>query len=80
MCSLLVWFGFEHFFTFWHYKIAQTHLALFIYFWLGWVFVMACRLSLVEASGDYPLVTAHGLLMVVACLVVEHRLQVLEIQ
>ena len=41
---------------------------------------MACRLSLVEASGDYPLVAAHVILMVVACLIVEHRLQELEIQ
>ena len=25
----------------------------FIYFWLRWVFVTACRLSLVAASGGY---------------------------
>ena len=29
-------------------------LFLFIYFWLCWVFVAACRLSLVAASGGYP--------------------------
>ena len=26
---------------------------LFIYFWLHWVFIAACRLSLVVASGGY---------------------------
>ena len=37
---------------------------VFIYFWLRWVFVAACGLSLV---------VAHELLIAVACLV-EHRL------
>ena len=54
--------------------------ALFIYFWLGWVFVVAYRLSLVEASGGHPVVAARGLLDVVASLVVEHSLSALEIQ
>ena len=30
-------------------------MYLFIYFWLRWVFVAACRLSLVAASGGYSL-------------------------
>ena len=44
----------------------------FIYFWQCWVFVNLCRLSLVEASGGC-FVVAHGLLIVVASLVAEHR-------
>ena len=28
-------------------------IFIFIYFWLRWVFVAACRLSLVAASGGY---------------------------
>ena len=49
-------------------------LTTFIYlFWLCWVFVAACRLSLVLESGAYSLVTIHGLLIAVASLV-EHRL------
>ena len=35
---------------------------------------LLCGLSLVLASGDYSLVVAHGLLLVVASLVVDHRL------
>ena len=49
---------------------------LFI-FWLHWVFVAACGLSLVVASGGYSLVTGHGLLIAVASLVAEHGLSVL---
>ena len=33
---------------------------LFIYFWLHWVFVATCRLSLVAASGGYPLLWCVG--------------------
>ena len=33
---------------------------LFIYFWLRWVFVATCRLSLVAASGGYFLVRCTG--------------------
>ena len=32
----------------------------FIYFWLCWVFVAACRLSLVAASGDYSSLRSTG--------------------
>ena len=56
-------------------------INLFIYFWLYWVFVATCRLSLVEASGGYSslqcrglLIAVGGLLIVVASLVVEHGL------
>ena len=47
---------------------------MFIYFWLCWVFVVARGLSLVVASGGYSFVVVHGLLIVVASLVVEHGL------
>ena len=40
---------------------------------LCWVFVAARGLSLVAASGGY-FVVVHGLLIVVASLVAEHRL------
>ena len=48
----------------------------FIYFnfWLHWVLVAACGLSLVAASGGLLFVAMHGLLIVVSSLVVEHRL------
>ena len=44
------------------------------YFWLPWVFVAMCGLSLVVDSGGYSLVVVHGLHIVVASLVVEHGL------
>ena len=47
---------------------------LFIYFWLCWVLVAACRLSLVVASGGYSLVAVFGPLFAVASLVIEHGL------
>ena len=36
-------------------------IILFIYFWLCWVFVAACRLSLVAASGRYSSSRCAGL-------------------
>ena len=36
---------------------------LFIYFWLCWVFVAACGLSLVVASGGYSLLQCAGFLL-----------------
>ena len=36
-------------------------LNLFIYYWLHWVFVAACRLSLVAVNGRLGVV--HGLLL-----------------
>ena len=50
-------------------------LFLFTLYWLCWVFSVACRLSLVAASGGCSLVTVLGLRIVVASLVVEHGLQ-----
>ena len=35
-------------------------LILFIYFWLHWVFVAACRLSLVAVSGAYSSLRCAG--------------------
>ena len=49
-------------------------LYLLICFWLCWVSVAACRLSLVAACGGYSLVAKHGL-TVVASLAAERRLQ-----
>ena len=48
-------------------------MLLFIYFWLHWLFITACRLSLVAMIKSYPLVM-HGL-TVVASPVEEHGLQ-----
>ena len=50
-----------------------TYLFYF-YFWLCWVFVAACGLSLAAGSGGYSLVVRHGLLTVMASLVVGHGL------
>ena len=50
-------------------------IYLFIYLWLCWGFISACRLSLGVASGGYSAVAARGLLTVVASLVAEHGLQ-----
>ena len=47
---------------------------LFIYFWLHWVFVAACGLSLVVASGGLLFVAVCGPLIAVASLVAEHGL------
>lgn len=46
---------------------------VFIYFWLRWVFVAACGLSLVAVSEGYSPVAVCGLLIVMALLVVELR-------
>ena len=55
------------FLIFWH-----VHTAVFVYFWLHWVFVAACGLSLVVKSEGYSLVV-HQFLTAGACLV-QHRL------
>ena len=54
-------------------KFIYLFIYLFIYFWLLWVFVAACRLSLVAASEGYSSLQ-HGLLIAVASLVAEHGL------
>ena len=48
--------------------------SFIVYFWLYWVFVTACRPSLVAISRGYPLVAVLGLFIAVASLVAEHRL------
>ena len=47
---------------------------MFVYFWLCWVLFVAHRLSLIVVSGGYSLIVVGGLLIAVACLVVEHGL------
>ena len=37
--------------------IFSFFIHLFIYFWLRWVFLAACGLSLVAASGSYSSIT-----------------------
>ena len=49
-------------------------LNVFCLFLVGWIFIAACRLSLVEASGGCSLVAVCRLLIVVASLLTEHRL------
>ena len=62
------------FFFFFLRKVLFFFFLNFIYFWLRWVFIAACRLSLVAASGGLLFVAVHGLLTAVASLVVEHEL------
>ena len=52
---------------------------LFIYFWLCWVFVAAQSFSSCGERG-LLLLAVRGLLIVVASLVVEHRLQACRLQ
>ena len=49
-------------------------IFLFIYFWLCWVFVAACGLSLVVASWGLLFVAVLKPITVVASLAAEHRL------
>ena len=42
------------------FKYKFTYFILFIYFWLCWVFVAACGLSLVAASGGYSSLQCAG--------------------
>ena len=48
---------------------------LFIYFWLSQVFIAASRPSLDAESGGYSLTAVHGLLIAVAALSGERKLQ-----
>ena len=43
------------------YSFFKNFVYLFIYFWLCWVFVAACRLSLVAASGGHSSSRCAGL-------------------
>ena len=58
--------------------LLQETLLLFsklINFWLHWVFLVACGLSVVVVNGDNSPVLTHGLLDVVGFLVEEHGLR-----
>ena len=48
------------------------HVYNFIYFWLNWVFIGACRLSLVIASGNYSVIAVHRLLIEMTFLFAEY--------
>ena len=43
-----------------------------IYFWLCWILVAVCRLSLIVVSRGYSLIAVLGLLIAVASLISEH--------
>ena len=58
-----------------HRVVVHDFLFKNIYFGLCWVFITTCGLSLVVASWDYSLIVVYGLIIVVASLVVEHRLK-----
>ena len=49
-------------------------IYLFIHFWLCWVFVAVCGLSLIVVSSAYSFVVVCRLLIAVVSLVAEHRL------
>ena len=49
-------------------------LKNFYLFWLCWVFIAGCWLSLVELNRGHSLVVMHGLFTVVASLAAEQRL------
>ena len=55
-CAVLLFFCFCFIFKVYYYR--------YIYFWLHWVFVAACGLSLVESSGGCSLVAVCRLLTV----------------
>ena len=55
------------------YRLEFFFKCYLFYFWLHWVFVAACWLSLVEVSRDYSLAVCR-LLIAVASLVTEQGL------
>ena len=59
-------------------NVWRHFLKIYFYFWLHWVFVAVCGLSLVAMSGGYSLVAMLGLLIAVASLFAEHGLQLPE--
>ena len=67
---LLLFLNFCCFFFF----FKHVHTALFIYFWLLWIFIAERGLSLVAKSWGYSLIVVHRLLVVVASLAGEHRI------
>ena len=54
--------------------MVYSFIHSFIYFWLCWIFVAACGLSLVVVSGGLLFVVMCRLLIAVASLVSEHGL------
>ena len=54
------------------YLLGRRYFLKF-YFWLHWVFVAACRLSLVVVSGSSSPVVMHRLLLAVAAPGADHR-------
>ena len=54
--------SFSHFFA----QNCGVPLIFFFFFWLHWVFVAACGLSLVAVSGGLLFVAVHGLLIAMA--------------
>ena len=50
-------------------------MHFFLYFWLCWVFIAVCGLSLVVTSGGYSLGMVFGPPIAVASLVADHRFQ-----
>ena len=56
------------------YSLENNTFYLFTYFWLCWVCLAACRLSLVAVSRGCSLVAVRGLLTVMASFVVGHGL------
>ena len=53
---------------------AQKSVCTFLCFWLGWVFIVVHRLSIVAAHGAFSLVVVLRLLIAEASLTSEHGL------
>ena len=53
-------------------QISYIYINLFIYFWLCWVFVVACGLSLVLASRSYSSLRCVGFSLLWLLFVAEH--------
>ena len=66
----MVWFIASYCFIF--FLIKKIYLFIFN-FWLRWVFLAACGLSLSCGERGLFFVAVHELLIAVASLVVEHR-------
>ena len=68
-----------------HRKLIQFFFLIYlfyfiIYFWLRWVFVPACGLSLVAESGCYSSLWCAGFSLLWLVFVTEHRLQACGLQ